>query len=728
MSINKENVKDIKLIDKIIDGTQDIAYNNTTSGLTAVTLKDAIDEVKAMADVPAQVVTSLTLVGNTLTYLDENLNQTNINLGQYLDNTDKFVVSGHVQSGTLTLTLNDSSTVNIDVSSLIDDTNTYVVQGNVSGSTMTLTMNNGSAVNINVSSLLDNTDKFVVSGSVSQNTLTLTLNDGSTVPINISGIQNTSVNTNTLTFNTSYVQTGSEAVGTLSWNQTDETLDLVVGGGSIYQIGQEDGVVARNLSGTTLVNGSVVRVTGASGSKITIDLADNTTEAASSATFAVCTQTISNNSTGKITTSGLVRDLNTSAFTEGVAIWLGTNGQFTATKPVAPNHLVHIGWVVRSHATQGMILVKVSNGWEISELHDVLITNVANGQLLQWNNTTKVWENKDLASMTAFTSALALKANISSLATVATSGSYGDLSNKPTNVSSFTNDSGYLTSVDANTLTGTTLKSTVVNSSLTSVGTLSALRVSGSSNLGTNTFTKAAYGAGDILLDNGTTDTPGLLMYYANNKNWGIDSWSNGTGGLQQLRFVSDLNESGGAVRAFLDTTGKFTATSFAGNGSQLTSILQTVQAVKTDTWTGTASYNTYTAITGLSATITPKSTSSKILIMTTINYDNNRGNSGGGFVIFRNGSMLTGAAGVPGSNQYSVFADFGANANADQSGMSRSFQIIDSPNTTSALTYDIRITQDSTSYTTYVNRARADAAQNDDGRFASSIILLEIS
>lgn len=50
MSINKENVKDIKLIDKIIDGIQDIVYDITTSDLSTSTLKDVIDEVKALID------------------------------------------------------------------------------------------------------------------------------------------------------------------------------------------------------------------------------------------------------------------------------------------------------------------------------------------------------------------------------------------------------------------------------------------------------------------------------------------------------------------------------------------------------------------------------------------------------------------------------------------------------------------------------------------------------
>lgn len=55
-------------------------------------------------------------------------------------------------------------------------------------------------------------------------------------------------------------------------------------------------------------------------------------------------------------------------------------------------------------------------------------------------------------SLDGFNEKLALKANSSALATVATSGDYDDLSNKPTiptvptNISSFTNDAGYLTS------------------------------------------------------------------------------------------------------------------------------------------------------------------------------------------------------------------------------------------------------------------------------------------
>lgn len=191
--------------------------------------------------------------------------------------------------------------------------------------------------------------------------------------------------------------TGTE--GTLSWSADDLTLSLDVGNGVSYQLGQELGQTVRNLTGTTVTNGQIVQITGASGDKPIIGLADNTNEAASSATFAVATETFSNNSTGRVTTNGLVRGLDTSALTEGLAIWLGTSGQFTTTKPNSPAHLVHLGWVVRSHATEGMILVHISNGWEVEELHDVLITNISDGDMLVWDAANSLWVNQSLAEI-----------------------------------------------------------------------------------------------------------------------------------------------------------------------------------------------------------------------------------------------------------------------------------------------------------------------------------------
>jgi hypothetical protein len=80
------------------------------------------------------------------------------------------------------------------------------------------------------------------------------------------------------------------------------------------------------------------------------------------------------------------------------------------------------------------------------------------------------------------------------------------------------------------------------------------VRVGGLIQVGTGTYTKASI-TSDIYLDNGATDTPGVIFCYGNNTNWGIDVSSN------KLRFVSNLNESGGAERGWFDTSGSFYAT-----------------------------------------------------------------------------------------------------------------------------------------------------------------------
>ena len=156
--------------------------------------------------------------------------------------------------------------------------------------------------------------------------------------------------------------------------------------------------------------------------------------------------------------------------------------------------------------------------------------------------------------------------------------------------------------------------------------------------------------------------------------------------------------------------------------------ILQAQTTNKTDTWAGTASAGSYTAITGLSVNITPYYSTSKIFIIFSIAFDSNRSNSGGGFAIFRNGSLLTSAVGNANGNNFRVYGDFGAHVNPGQTGMHRGGHHLDSPGTTSTLTYDMRITFDSTAYTTYVNYARANSNDSDDPRMASTITVLEIS
>lgn len=200
------------------------------------------------------------------------------------------------------------------------------------------------------------------------------------------------------------------AAGSIYWNDTDGTADLIMKGGNVkLQIGQESVIRVVNKTATNITllesNYQAVRVTGAQGQRLKVDLAQATSDALSAETIGLVTETIANNQEGFITTSGLVRSINTTGslqgetWADGDTLYLSPTvaGRITKIKPSAPNHLVIIGYVVYAHANDGTIFVKVDNGYELDELHNVKITSPQfNGEVLQYNGITTLWENKNL--------------------------------------------------------------------------------------------------------------------------------------------------------------------------------------------------------------------------------------------------------------------------------------------------------------------------------------------
>lgn len=197
--------------------------------------------------------------------------------------------------------------------------------------------------------------------------------------------------------------------GSMVWNDTDGTVDLKLKGGNVtLQIGQENVLRVVNKTATNVnlleANYQAVRVTGAQGQRLKVDLAQATTDALSAETIGLVTETINNNQEGFITTGGLIRNVNTTGslqsetWADGDILYLSPTvaGQLTKVKPTAPNHLVIIGYVVHAHATQGSIFVKVDNGYELNELHNVKITSETNNQALTYTSATDIWENKTI--------------------------------------------------------------------------------------------------------------------------------------------------------------------------------------------------------------------------------------------------------------------------------------------------------------------------------------------
>jgi hypothetical protein len=153
-----------------------------------------------------------------------------------------------------------------------------------------------------------------------------------------------------------------------------------------------------------------------------------------------------------------------------------------------------------------------------------------------------------------------------------------------------------------------------------------------------------------------------------------------------------------------------------AGGGG----ISQVVSTTKTDTFT--MSSTTYADITGLSVTITPSSSSSKILIMANVNHVGTTLTSASGIRLLR-GSTVIGVGDAAGSRISTSggesYGNYGVTLTGD------AVMYLDSPATTSATTYKIQIRVYGS--TAYVNRSPVDSDAQEYYRGMSSITVMEV-
>jgi hypothetical protein len=160
--------------------------------------------------------------------------------------------------------------------------------------------------------------------------------------------------------------------------------------------------IAVKNGASSLTKGQPVYISSADGTNIIISAAGNGSEATSSKTIGLVTTALSANAMGVVITNGLLSGLNTSgAGAAGDPVWLGPSGTLVyglAAKPVAPAHLVYIGIVTKKNASTGEILVNPQNGFELDELHNVLITSPTNGQSLTYETSSGLWKNSTPAS------------------------------------------------------------------------------------------------------------------------------------------------------------------------------------------------------------------------------------------------------------------------------------------------------------------------------------------
>lgn len=167
-----------------------------------------------------------------------------------------------------------------------------------------------------------------------------------------------------------------------------------------------------NDDSVTITKGQVVYAFSGTGDRMTVKLANNTSDATSAKTVGVVLSTsIAANQKGIIIMQGLLDGLSilpTTTYTDGDTLYLGaTAGSFTNVKPYAPNHLVYVAIVTTANnGSAGRMYVRCQNGYELDEIHDVdLISTppVNNNVLTYVAGPPNLWKAKSISTILGYT-------------------------------------------------------------------------------------------------------------------------------------------------------------------------------------------------------------------------------------------------------------------------------------------------------------------------------------
>ena len=185
-----------------------------------------------------------------------------------------------------------------------------------------------------------------------------------------------------------------------------------------------------NKTGVNLLaaNYQAVKISTAQGQRLAVDFAQANNDINSTDTIGLIAQNINVNQEGLINVLGQLLEINTTGslqgetWADGDVLYLSptTAGKITNIKPTGlTGHLVVLGYVEYAHAVHGKIYVKITNGFELDELHNVYVnpTTLANNDVLTYESSSSLWKNKqsnylqnvtkDIADSTALTGTIA---------------------------------------------------------------------------------------------------------------------------------------------------------------------------------------------------------------------------------------------------------------------------------------------------------------------------------
>lgn len=296
-----------------------------------------------------------------------------------------------------------------------------------------------------------------------------------------------------------------------------------------------------NDDSVTITKGMPVYAFGGTGDRMTVKRANNIGDATSAQTVGLVLSTsIAPNQKGFILMQGLLDGLSilpTATWSDGDAVYLGaTAGTITNIKPYAPNHLVYLGTVTTaSNGSAGRLYVRVQNGYELQELHNVQAQSPSLNDTLWYDSGVSPgqWKTASISSILGYTPVT----NARTISTTSPLQGGGDLTaNRTLSIlQSSSSQSGFLSSADwisfnnrkkkvisdttSATITGSTSLSLAKTYEIT-VGTLPTSGFLDAFIFATRTGTSAAYTAGLYINTTNNFATATLVSSISTNGNF----------------------------------------------------------------------------------------------------------------------------------------------------------------------------------------------------------------
>jgi len=186
---------------------------------------------------------------------------------------------------------------------------------------------------------------------------------------------------------------GSTPDASVAWDSVNGTLSVDYGTFSL-NVGQQDLYYAK--ASAAIAKGDVVMFAGVQGDHVLIAKADmSATGFMPEWVMGVAAQAFATNAFGYVVAFGKLTGYSTSTLTAGDLLYLSasTPGALTTTEPAYPNHSILMAAALNS-TNNGTILIRPTHKSDLDELHNVVITSAASGDVLSWSGTN--WVNTDL--------------------------------------------------------------------------------------------------------------------------------------------------------------------------------------------------------------------------------------------------------------------------------------------------------------------------------------------